>query len=49
MTPEVRAEWLADLAAMTVDQAVELVRSMIPRPRGQPGGDGGIRLRRRDL
>jgi hypothetical protein len=31
MSPETRAEWLADLAALDVGQAVESVRSMIPR------------------
>ena len=30
MNAEQRAEWLGRLSALTVDQAVELVRSMIP-------------------
>jgi len=32
MTPEMRAQWLAELSMLSVDQAVELVRSMIPAP-----------------
>ena len=31
MAPELRAQWLGELSAMTVEQAVGLVRSMIPR------------------
>lgn len=31
MTPDLRAAWLGELSVMTVDQAVALVRSMIPR------------------
>ena len=30
MTPEMRAQWLAELSALSVEQAVEVVRSMIP-------------------
>ncbi len=30
MTPQIRADWLAEVSGLTVDQAVELVRSMIP-------------------
>ncbi|KAB2882578.1 MAG: hypothetical protein F9K40_23405 [Kofleriaceae bacterium] len=30
MSNEQRAHWLAELSPLTVDQAVELVRSMIP-------------------
>jgi hypothetical protein len=33
MTPPVRAEWLAELAARSVDDAVTLVRSMLPKLR----------------
>lgn len=32
MSPEQQAQWLAELSAMTVDQALQLVRSMIPKP-----------------
>ncbi len=32
MSPEQQAQWLAELSAMTVEQALELVRSMIPKP-----------------
>jgi hypothetical protein len=32
MPPEVRAQWLAELSALGVGQAVEAVRSMIPKP-----------------
>jgi hypothetical protein len=39
MTPDVRAQWLAELSAMTVDQAVELVRSMMPKLRTRTEGD----------
>ena len=31
MAPDVQAQWLAELSALTVDQAVEVVRSMIPK------------------
>ena len=31
MTPEVRTQWLDELSGMTVDEAVALVRSLIPR------------------
>ena len=33
MPPDVRAQWLAELSALSVDQAAEIVRSMIPAPR----------------
>jgi len=39
MTPEVRAGWLDELSVLTVDQAVELVRSMIPRGQHRKEGD----------
>jgi hypothetical protein len=32
MSPDQQAQWLAELSAMTVDQALQLVRSMIPEP-----------------
>jgi len=37
MTDEQRVDWLRELSALTVDQAVALVRSMIPAP--APRGD----------
>jgi hypothetical protein len=46
--PELQAEWLAGMSVLGVDQAVDLVRSMIPEaPQGPPhaansaGSDGG--------
>jgi hypothetical protein len=33
MTPQVRAEWLAELATRSVDDAITLVRSMLPKLR----------------
>jgi hypothetical protein len=36
MSPEQRAQWLANLAALDVGQAVESVRSMIPKPGAPP-------------
>jgi hypothetical protein len=33
MTPQVRAEWLAELATRSVDDAIALVRSMLPKLR----------------
>ena len=39
MQPEVRAQWIAELSGMTVKQAVELVRSMIPTVRGGKESD----------
>ena len=39
MTPEVRARWLDELSLLTVDQAVDLVRSMIPRGERRKEGD----------
>ena len=41
MSPEMRAQWLGELSAMSVDQAVEIVRSMIPKPQPPPTKDGG--------
>ncbi len=32
MAPELRAQWLAELSALSVEQAAEVVRSMIPKP-----------------
>ncbi|MCA9678396.1 MAG: hypothetical protein KC464_25445, partial [Myxococcales bacterium] len=32
MPPDVQASWLTELSALTVDQAVEVVRAMIPKP-----------------
>jgi len=32
MAPELRAQWLAQLSALSVEQAAEVVRSMIPKP-----------------
>lgn len=31
MTPEVRVQWLEELSGVTVEEAVALVRSLIPR------------------
>ena len=39
MQPELRAQWIAELSGMTVKQAVELVRSMIPTLRGGKESD----------
>jgi hypothetical protein len=46
--PELQAEWLAGMSVLGVDQAVDLVRSMIPEaPQGPPhaanssGNDNG--------
>lgn len=36
MAPEVRAEWLDELSALTVDEAVARVRSMIEESRPRP-------------
>jgi len=36
MAPEVRAQWLAELSAISVDQAVDFVRSMIPKAPPKP-------------
>jgi hypothetical protein len=36
MPPEVRVQWLAELSALGVDQAVEAVRSMIPKAPAKP-------------
>ncbi len=36
MTPEMRAQWLTELSALSVEQAVEVVRSMIPKPSPAP-------------
>jgi hypothetical protein len=36
MTPEVRAKWIADLSVLGVDQAAEVVRSMIPMAPPKP-------------
>lgn len=41
MTPDLRAQWLAELSALSVDQAVEIVRSMIPKPAGTPASSPG--------
>jgi hypothetical protein len=35
MPPEMRAAWLAELSGLPVEQAVELVRSMIPALRSR--------------
>jgi hypothetical protein len=47
MTPEMRAQWLAELSALSIDQAADVVRSMIPQlpskappPRSRPRIDG---------
>ena len=32
MSPEMRAQWLAELSALSVDQAADIVRSMVPKP-----------------
>jgi hypothetical protein len=39
MTPEVRAQWLGELSVLTVEQAVALVRSMIPRAQPRKESD----------
>ena len=41
MTPEMRAQWLAELAVLGVDHAAEIVRSIIPKapPRPPPAAD----------
>lgn len=31
MAPETRAQWLAELSALSVDEAAKIVRSMIPK------------------
>lgn len=36
MDPEMRAQWLAELSVVSVDQAVEFVRSMIPKSPSKP-------------
>lgn len=36
MAPEMRAQWLAELSALSVDEAAEVVRSMIPKPPPKP-------------
>jgi hypothetical protein len=36
MTPEMRAQWLAELSALSVEAAVEVVRSMIPKSPPKP-------------
>jgi len=36
MSPEMRAQWLAELSVLTVDQAADVVRSMIPKPAPKP-------------
>jgi hypothetical protein len=33
MAPEMRAQWLAELSVVSIDQAVDFVRSMIPKSR----------------
>ena len=47
MPPELRAQWLAELSALSVDEAAEIVRSLIPktaptqaRSHKGPRGDG---------
>lgn len=32
MSPEMRAQWLAELSALSVDQAADVVRSLVPKP-----------------
>lgn len=39
MAPSVRAQWLAELSAITVDEAVDLVRSLMPRHRSEMESD----------
>ena len=41
MSGDVQAQWLAELSALSVDQAVEIVRSMIPKLRPSPPKEEG--------
>lgn len=41
MSADVQAQWLAELSALGVDEAVEVVRSMIPKLRSPPAKDEG--------
>ena len=41
MTPELLAQWLADLSALSVDDAVRMIRSMIAKLRPTRGTVGG--------
>jgi hypothetical protein len=39
MSPDVRAQWLGELSRMTVEQAVALLRSMIPQAQSPKARD----------
>jgi hypothetical protein len=41
MTPDVLADWLAELSALTVDEATQMLRQMIARIRAPRAGGGG--------
>lgn len=41
MTPELLAQWLAELSALSVDDAVRMIRSMIAKLRPTRGTEGG--------
>lgn len=41
MTPELLAQWLADLSALSVDDAVRMIRSMVAKLRPTRGTEGG--------